>query len=102
MQRRTFEVLSRHVDSLELSFPGEISSTAAQKLEQLKERAQSRDPSVRAQAQIVLAGRCLEVRDKGAGMFPYVLQDDRFYIKLSRQGTSPSPSPSVRFATATS
>lgn len=86
-----FEILSRHVDSLELSFPGEISFTAAQKLEQLKERAQSRDPSVRAQAQIVLAGRCLEVRDKGAGMFPYVLQDDRFYIKLSRQGNKSLP-----------
>lgn len=86
-----FELLSRHVDSLELSFPGEIGFAAAQELERLKERAQSRDPSERAQAQIVLADQCLEVRDKGAGMFPYVIQDDRFYIKLSRQGNRSLP-----------
>ncbi len=78
-----FELLSRHVDSLELSFPGEIHQATAHHLAGLKERAQSRDPSTRSRAQIVLRGHCFRVADKGARFFPYVIDDDRFYIKLS-------------------
>jgi len=78
-----FELLSRHVDSLELSFPGEIHQTTADQLAELKERAKSRDASTRAQAQLVVCGHCFRVADKGARFFPFVIDDDRFYIKLS-------------------
>lgn len=86
-----FKLLSRHIDSLELSFPGQLFNESADKLAHLKELAQSRDPSFRSRAQIVLNGYCLRVKDKGAGMFPYVIEDDRFYIKLSRPGNQSLP-----------
>jgi len=74
-----------------MSFPGELTQSAAQRLDGLKESAQSRSASTRSMAQIVLAGDCFDVRDKGMGLFPCVIQDGRFFIKMSRPGNSSLP-----------
>jgi hypothetical protein len=86
-----FEVLSRHVDSLELSFPGHLSTSVENELVELKERAQSFDPVVQANAQILVGGQCFSVRDKGAPRFPFVLENDSFFIKLSGSSNTSLP-----------
>jgi hypothetical protein len=60
-------------------------------LSHCKELARSRDEAVRATAQIVVCGKCFEVSDKGSGLFPYVIRDHRFYIKISRPGNCALP-----------
>ncbi len=86
-----FQPLSQHIDSLELSFQGELTGELDSGLEHCKELAQSRDEALRATAQIVVDDCFFEVSDKGAGLFPYVIRDDRFYIKLSRPGKHAIP-----------
>jgi hypothetical protein len=83
--------LSRHIDSLEVSVPGELSLSRAKQLQALKEQAQSRQPQTRAKAQLVIGDQCFEVKDKGAGLFPFVLGNDSFYIKLARPGNTTLP-----------
>jgi hypothetical protein len=86
-----FQPLSQHIDSLEVSFKGELSGRSAEDLERCKGLAQSRDEAVRASAQVVIGDCFFEVSDKGAGLFPYVIRDSRFYIKLSRPGNRSVP-----------
>jgi hypothetical protein len=86
-----FDVLSRHVDSLELSYPGRLSARVENELIELKACAQTREPSIQARAQLVVAGQCFAVADRGAGRFPFVLENDSFFIKLSGSGSSSLP-----------
>src|SRR5688572_14830691 len=53
----SLHVLSRHVDSLELSFRGSLKPEIEAHLNHLKVLAQSRDEAHRAQAQLVIAGQ---------------------------------------------
>lgn len=78
-----FEAYSLHIDSLEVSFPGVLSAPVSAHLRGLKEKAQSKSASERAEAQIVLGGECFQVRDKGAGRFPFIVDNEKFFIKLS-------------------
>lgn len=79
-----FKALRWGVDSLYLSYPGELSSRAEAQLNRLKQHAQSSDPRVQAAAQLPLDDHIFEVRDKGASLFPYILEDGAFRIQLAR------------------
>jgi len=48
--------------------------------------AQSSDPVEQCQAQYPLSDWRFEVKDKGAPLFPYILEDGSFRIQLSRPG----------------
>ncbi len=74
------------VDSLYLSYPGELSRESDLRLKELKQLAQSNDPGEVAKAQLPLAGHIFEVKEKGASLFPYILEDGAFRIQLSRPG----------------
>ena len=71
------------VDSLYLSFPGDLSEEWEKKLEHLKLLAQSESEKEQAQAQLKIGEHLFEVSDHGAKRFPYILADNCFYIKFS-------------------
>lgn len=72
------------VDSLYLSYPGTLDDGADFRLRKLKEVARSALPHEQANAQYQVDEHIFEVKDKGSGLFPYVLQDGAFRIALSR------------------
>ena len=84
--RFSFKALRWGVDSLYLSYPGELSKETDSSLKALKALAQSSDPSEVAKAQLALGNHVFEVKEKGASLFPYILEDGAFRIQLSRPG----------------
>ncbi len=81
-----FKALRWGVDSLYLSYPGELSRESDARLKALKELAQSSAPGEVAKAQLPLGSHVFEVKEKGASLFPYILEDGAFRIQLSRPG----------------
>ncbi len=81
-----FRLLRVAVDSLYLSFPGSLHAPVFAALKTLKTLAQADNPLELAQAQYVLGSHVFEVKDKGSGVFPFVLDDNAFRIQLSRPG----------------
>jgi hypothetical protein len=72
------------IDSLYLSYAGELKPDVEQDLESLKSLAQSEDPQEQAGAVLSLCDHRFEVKDKGKGRYPFVLQDGVFHLQLSR------------------
>ena len=81
-----FKLLRLAVDSLYLSYPGDLHHGVLTRLVQLKGKAQSPDPIEQSKAQFVAGSHIFEVKDKGAPMFPFVLDDNAYRIQLSRPG----------------
>ncbi len=79
-----FRLLRLAVDSLYLSYPGDLHPGVLTRLTELKGKAQSPDPIEQSKAQFVARDHIFEVKDKGAGMFPFVLDDNAFRIQFSR------------------
>ncbi|SDX54563.1 replication initiation factor [Nitrosomonas oligotropha] len=84
-----FKLLRFGVDSLYLSYPGELLSVVDDKLKELKQIAQSPEPFEQVKAQYPINGHIFEVKDKGARLFPYILEDNAFRIQLSRSQSVP-------------
>ncbi|MGQ2964339.1 replication initiation factor [Methylophilus sp.] len=72
------------VDSLYLSYQGEVFKDVDTKLIELKRLARSENPIEQAKAQYRIGDHLFEVKDKGSSMFAYVLEDNAFRISLSR------------------
>ena len=72
------------VDSLYLSYQGELFTEIDTKLARLKKLAQSERQGRQAKAQLKVGDHLFEVKDKGTSMFSYVLEDNAFRIQLSR------------------
>jgi hypothetical protein len=70
------------IDSLYLSYPGQLSEAAEAKLRQLKLRAQGQ-PHEAAEAQLQLGEHVFEVKDKSSGLFAFTLADGAFQIRLA-------------------
>ncbi len=81
-----FRLLRLAVDSLYLSFPGDLRPEVLAALSTLKTKAQSEHPELQAQAQYVVGQHIFEVKDKGARMFPFVLEDNAYRLQLSKPG----------------
>ena len=81
-----FKLVRLAVDSLYLSYPGDLSASSVKTLAKLREYARSEHPEEQAKAQYPIGGHVFEVKDKGAGRFPYVLADNAFRIQLSNPG----------------
>ena len=84
-----FKLLRFGVDSLYLSYPGELLPNVDDKLKELKKIAQSPEPFEQVKAQYPINGHIFEVKDKGARLFPYILEDNAFRIQLSRSQSVP-------------
>ena len=72
------------VDSLYLSYQGNLYEEIDAKLKSLKEVAQSERQYQQAKAQYIIGDHIFEVKDKGSSFFSYILEDNAFRIQLSR------------------
>ena len=79
-----FKLLRFGVDSLYLSYQGDLFPEVQDHLSKLKLLAQNPEIDQQALAQYTIAGHIFEVKDKGSSVFPYVLEDGAFRIQLSR------------------
>ncbi len=84
-----FLPLRHGIDSLYLSYGGELKPEARQRLEALKIQAQSETDA--HLAQICIGQHIFEVRDKGRKGFDYVLIDGHYEIQLNSSPTSTRP-----------
>jgi hypothetical protein len=71
------------IDTLQLSYRGELYDETRVKLDQFKRIAQSENASERTYAQFEIQGRAFSVLPRGSGLFRYVLTDPWFRISLS-------------------
>ncbi len=77
-------VLRTAIDSLYLSYAGELSDEMFVRLDDLKETAQSNEEDEQAKAQITIGNHLFAVASHGAGRFRFVLFDDRFRLNISK------------------
>lgn len=82
----TFRPLRWGVDSLYLSYQGELFPEVKTRLKALKELAQAAEDHEKALAQYPMEGHVFEVKDKGTSMFSFILEDGAFRINLSKDG----------------
>lgn len=88
---RTTQLLRTGVDSLYLSYRGDLHPEREAELENLKQLAQSLDGRDQADAHLDLHGHRFEVRDKGKGRFPFVLADNWFHLQVARSRAKSLP-----------
>jgi hypothetical protein len=69
---------------LNLSYQGTISDGILERLESLKESAQSENEAEQAVAQISIGDHLFAVAGQGRGRFRFVLTDERFFIQVSK------------------
>ena len=93
-----FKLLRWGVDSLYLSFAGSLHADQEAKLERLKKLAQAEQLSDQSAAQLAINHHVFEVKDKGTGLFPYVLDDNCFRIQLSRSRAKSMPMAYVKIS----
>lgn len=74
------------VDSLYLSYQGELYPDVNEKLAALKATAQAERKTEQSQAQYAIGNHLFEVKDKGSSFFNYIIEDNAFRIQLSRPG----------------
>jgi len=91
-------ILRRAVDSLYLSYPGNLSSEWEKRLTSLKLLAQSEDDREIATAQALLGGHLFEVGDRGRGRFPFVLVDNCYRVQVSASTSHSLPLAHVQVA----
>ena len=92
------KILRWGVDSLYLSFGGELTEAVEDKLQRLKLKAQSADPREKAQAQWVVDDHAFIIKDKGSSVFAYILEDACFRIALSKRTSTRLPMASVKLS----
>lgn len=92
-----FQPLRWGIDSLYLSYPGQIAESTAYDLRELKALAQAKG-HLAAQAQYRLGEHCFEVKAKGSGLFPFALEDDAFQIRLAGHKAKSLPMAYVKIA----
>jgi len=86
------------VDSLYLSFSGNLPVEREAELEHLKLLAQSESEKEQAQAQLKIGKHLFEVSDHGAKRFPYILADNCFLIKFSSSRAKALPLAQVQIS----
>lgn len=85
-----YDFLRAGVDTLQLSYRGELHDETRIKLDELKRVAQSENASERTYAQLKVGPRVFTVLPRGSGLFRYVLTDPWYRISLS-EGTGSLP-----------
>jgi hypothetical protein len=93
-----FQALRWGVDSLYVSYKGKLTLEAEIILKRLKELAQSQRPSDAAVAQLKIGDHIFEVKDKGTGLFAFILEDNAFRIQIAKSGSKALPMAYVKFS----
>lgn len=81
-----FRLLRLGVDSLYLSYSGELHPASLDALNKLKAFAQSEHPEEQAKAQWPVGSHFFRVHDKGARLFPFILEDNAYRIQIAKPG----------------
>ena len=95
-----FKPLRWGIDSLYLSFAGELHPEQEKRLELLKKQAQSEKLEEQALAQLQVGEHLFEVFDKATGLFAFILEDNCFRIQLSRARAKSLPMAYVKISSA--
>ena len=93
-----FQALRWGVDSLYVSYKGKLTLETEILLKRLKDLAQSRTPSDAAIAQIKIGDHIFEVKDKGTGLFAFILEDNAFRIQIAKPGSKSLPMAYVKIS----
>jgi hypothetical protein len=91
-----FRLLRCGIDSLYLSFRGELSLDWFARLTELKEKAQSESKKEQSLAQVKIGEHLFEVADRGSRFYAFVLRDNAFSISVSRGTAVPLAYAQVR------
>lgn len=93
-----YQPLRWGIDSLYVSFAGELHLEYESQLEKLKKLAQSDLLAEQALAQLKVSDHLFEIKDKGTGMFPFTIEDNCFRINLSRRRAKSMPMAYVKIS----
>jgi hypothetical protein len=93
-----FNEVHKGIDSLYLSFWGDLKKGLLEELQTKKFQAQSEHDEDQAQAIKVIGNHSFEVRDKGQGFYSYILADNWFYIKISASRKKLVPTVTVQIS----
>lgn len=85
------KILRTGIDSLYLSYQGDLSEESSIRLTELKKLAQSNDPSTVSLAQIALDSHVFEVKDRGRHPFAFILSDNWYRIEIAKLGAIRTP-----------
>jgi hypothetical protein len=85
-----FQPLRWGIDSLYLSFPGQLSESKEAVLKRLKAMAQGPEHEA-SKAQLRLGSHIFEVKDKSSGLFAFTLVDDAYMIRISAKRSKRLP-----------
>ena len=84
-------ILRSGVDSLYLSFKGDLFKYIEETLTELKSLAQSDDPFEKADAVFEIEGHRFEVLGRGSRNYPFIIKDGAFNIQLSKPSSETLP-----------
>jgi hypothetical protein len=93
-----FKEVHKGIDSLYLSFWGDLKEGLLDEFEAKKQLAQSENLEDQALAVKIIDDHCFEIRDKGQGFYSYVLADNWFYIKISASRKKLIPTVAVQIS----
>lgn len=79
----TARILRSGIDSLYLTYKGQITEESSIRLETLKKLAQSQHPGEISLAQWQAGGHLFQVSDRASGLFAYVLRDNWFRLSVA-------------------
>jgi len=85
------KILRAGIDSLYLSYQGDLLEESSIRLTELKKMAQSPDPRVTALAQIDINNHIFEVKDRGRHPFAFILNDNWYRIEIAKRGAVRTP-----------
>lgn len=85
------KILRTGIDSLYLSYQGDLTAESSIQLTELKKIAQSTDPKTVSLAQIPLNGHIFEVKDRGRHPFAFILNDNWYRIEIAKLGAVRTP-----------
>jgi len=91
-----FQAVRWGIDSLYLSYKGQVRSKVEDELQRLKTMAQSIEPLEVAKAQYAAGEHVFEVKDRGAALFPFILEDNEFRIQSPKHNSRSMPAAYVK------
>jgi hypothetical protein len=95
------KVLRTGIDSLYVSFEGELRPKWDLRLKELKQAAQSDIEAEKLEAQVEIGGHRFEVGDKGRPHYAYVIRDNWFSISLAASSAEAMPVAYVQISSET-
>ena len=85
------KILRVGIDSLYLSYQGELFEDKSIRLNQLKKLAQSNQETDVPLAQDNIKGHLFEVKDRGRHPFAFILNDNHYRIEIAKLGAKRTP-----------